>query len=555
MKIDHGAGPASAGQARISGVANPIEIWGGVECTVARIGEDYRDLLTETGHRDRPQDLDALAALGIRTLRYPVLWEHVAPDHPSRADWSWHDDRLARLARLGVRPIAGLLHHGSGPRYTNLLDSEFPDLLARYAEQVARRYPRLELYTPVNEPLTTAPVQLSLRSMVPAHEGFWQLFASVVPPVLRHGARNARYPPGKPKSPSCADRGHRQDIQHTPAARSGRVPKPASLARLRPAMRAGDAGPRLVSRVPGERLPELTLRDLADRPCPPDIVGINYYLSSDRFLDQRRSRYPRASWGGNGTHCYADVEAVRIARADLDVSVAARLGEAWYRYGLPIAVTEVHNGCTREEQLRWLRDVYAGVLQVKRGGADIRALTLWAALGSIDWNVMLTHRAGHYETGLLDVRLGNLVRPTALARAAAALLRNGQIDHAVVQGRGWWERDMRYYRKAREAARQPADNSEPIVITGATGTLGRAFARICDLRGLPYRLTSRAELEIADPASIDGALVRERPWAIVNTAGYVRVADAEREPERCFRENTEGAANLAAGLHEPAFRS
>jgi dTDP-4-dehydrorhamnose reductase len=85
----------------------------------------------------------------------------------------------------------------------------------------------------------------------------------------------------------------------------------------------------------------------------------------------------------------------------------------------------------------------------------------------------------------------------------------------------------------------------PLLITGATGTLGRAFARICDLRGLEHCLTSRVELDIAETASVEAALGRIRPWAVINTAGYVRVADAEREPERCFRENARGAANLA----------
>jgi dTDP-4-dehydrorhamnose reductase len=85
----------------------------------------------------------------------------------------------------------------------------------------------------------------------------------------------------------------------------------------------------------------------------------------------------------------------------------------------------------------------------------------------------------------------------------------------------------------------------PLLITGATGTLGRAFMRICDLRGLDHCLTSRAELDITETASVEAALERIRPWAVINTAGYVRVADAEREPERCFRENAQGAANLA----------
>jgi dTDP-4-dehydrorhamnose reductase len=133
-----------------------IEIWGGLECTVTRIGDEYRDLVAETGHRDRPKDLDAIVALGIRTLCYPVLWEHVAPDRPDKRNWRWHGERLARLVSLGVSPILGLLHHGSGPRYTNLLDPNFPALLADYAAAVARRYLDVEQFTPVNEPLTTA---------------------------------------------------------------------------------------------------------------------------------------------------------------------------------------------------------------------------------------------------------------------------------------------------------------------------------------------------------------------------------------------------------------
>ena len=92
--------------------------------------------------------------------------------------------------------------------------------------------------------------------------------------------------------------------------------------------------------------------------------------------------------------------------------------------------------------------------------------------------------------------------------------------------------------------------ARPLLITGATGTLGRAFAPACDLRGLPYRLTTRAEMNIADPDSVAAMLVGLRPWAVVNTAGYVRVDDAEREPDLCERENTTGPATLAAGCAE-----
>jgi dTDP-4-dehydrorhamnose reductase len=132
------------------------DVWGGIECTVNRVGDRYFDQIERSGHADRPEDLERFARLGIRALRYPVLWERTAPDGLAGADWSWPDQRLSRLYALGIAPIVGLVHHGSGPRYTNLLDPSFPLLLAEYAGAVARRYPWITHYTPVNEPLTTA---------------------------------------------------------------------------------------------------------------------------------------------------------------------------------------------------------------------------------------------------------------------------------------------------------------------------------------------------------------------------------------------------------------
>ena len=132
-----------------------VEIWGGVECTCRRVGDNYSDQLTRNGHRDRLSDLDRFADLGLRTLRYPVLWEHVAPESLDRPNWRWPDERLARLQALGIELIAGLVHHGSGPRYTALHQPSFAPGLARYARMVAERYPWLRYYTPVNEPLTT----------------------------------------------------------------------------------------------------------------------------------------------------------------------------------------------------------------------------------------------------------------------------------------------------------------------------------------------------------------------------------------------------------------
>ena len=123
----------------------------------------------------------------------------------------------------------------------------------------------------------------------------------------------------------------------------------------------------------------------------------------------------------------------------------------------------------------------------------------------------------------------------------------------MLAGPGWWRRLDRFYATPVEAKgstvhhRAHAErDGAPILITGATGTLGRAFARICDQRGIDYRLLARGELDIGDLGSVDAAVERYQPWAIVNTAGYVRVDEAEHDGDRCFRENTLGAANIAS---------
>src|SRR3954466_352010 len=139
-----------------TGMEKSLQLWGGVECTVNRVGDRFFNQLERNGHWDRANDLDRFAAIGLRTLRFPVLWELLAPEHDVEPDWSWSDGRLERARALGIRLIAGLLHHGSGPSFTNLVDPAFPQLFADYAGKVARRYPWIEAYTPINEPLTTA---------------------------------------------------------------------------------------------------------------------------------------------------------------------------------------------------------------------------------------------------------------------------------------------------------------------------------------------------------------------------------------------------------------
>lgn len=521
---------------------NP-ELWGGVECTIVRLGDEYRDQTAETGHAGRPGDIDLIAALGIRTVRYPILWEAVAPEQPDRCDWRWTDERLALLRERGIRVIGGLLHHGSGPSYTNLLDPDFPAKLADFAARAAERYPWIEQWTPVNEPLTTARFS--------GLYGHWYPHRRDYPAFLRALANECR-------GTLEAMRAIRRHIPEAQLVQTEDLGKTFSTQPLR--YQAAHENERrwlsldlLCGRVVkghafhdilfGAGIGWTEMEMFESGEGRPDLIGINHYLTSERFLDHRIDLYPGHEIGGNRRDRYIDAEAVRVKRLEADTGIGPRLREAWERYAIPLAVTEVHHGCHRDEQLRWFAEVWETAGTLRGEGVDVRAVTLWSMFGNVDWRFLLTQRHGFYDVGVFDARAGT-PRPTIIAAAAKAYARGESFDHPVLDSPGWWRRPPRLY--PWNGRCKPHDGGgRSLLITGATGTLGSAFARTCETRALPFCLSAREELDIADEGSIAEALAAHRPWAVINTAGFVRVADAEREPDACMAANADGAEKLA----------
>jgi dTDP-4-dehydrorhamnose reductase len=542
----------------MNGSGGAPELWGGIECTVNRVGDAYHDQLEFGGHAHRPDDLDRVHRLGLRTLRYPLLWERTAPDGLHAADWRFGDDRLGRLRALGIRPVLGLVHHGSGPRQTNLLDPSFARGLAEYAGAVARRYPWIDAYTPVNEPLTTARFSALYGHWYPHLRDEGAMFRALVHECQgTAGAMRAI----RAVNPAA------QLVQTDDLGTVYSTPGLAYQADYENERRwlgwdllcgRVDRGHPMRARLEWAGVRPADLDALVADPCPPDVIGINHYLTSDRFLHERPAHFPPSTWGGNGRHRYADVEAVRVLDPPSD-GLALLLDAAWRRYRRPIAITEAHLGCSRDEQLRWLYEIWTTACAARSAGIDVVAVAVWALFGSHDWNSLLTRIEGYYEPGAFDVR-GGVPRPTALAALVAALA-GGRVpaDDPVLGSPGWWRRPGRLLHalaeepraQARAASDRPAApaggraGSRPLLITGATGTLGRAFDRLCGERGLRRRLVTRHELDIAAPDSLARALDEVRPWAVVNAAGYVRVDEAELEAARCRRENLEGPRALA----------
>lgn len=532
---------------------NRLELWGGIESTVNRVGDEFRDQTVLSGHHDRISDLERFAALGIRAIRYPVLWQRCAPDSLEQCDWRWPDERLAKIRSLGMRPIVTLLHHGSGPRYTDLLDPAFPEKLARYALAVAERYPWADAYTPVNEPLTTARFS--------ALYGFWY-------PHHRDDRSFVRALLNQVKGTILAMREIRvanpgaELIQTEDLGKIYATPELQYQADFENERRwlSYDL---LIGRTPDESMREYLqqhgasaeeLEWIKENAVAPAVCGFNHYLSSERFLDHRTHMYPNECVGGNGRDRYVDVLAARVLPEGI-AGAGVLLREAWERYRLPLALTEVHNGCTREEQLRWLLEQWNHCVALRGEGVDVRAVTLWSLLGAVDWNTLLIEKNNHYEPGVFDVRAPQ-PRATALATMAKELAQGHTVHHPLVESQGWWHRPTRLLHcpSGPQLVRRKTRPPRPVLIIGARGTLARAFARICCIRGIENVSLARPELDITHPRAVEAALERYDPWAVINCAGFVRVDDAEVESEKCLRENADGVHHLATACQRAELR-
>jgi len=422
-----------------------LDLWGGLECTVNRVGNTYYDQTVKSGHQDRIQDLELIAGLGIRTLRYPALiWERIAADGLATADWRWADERLKHLRELEITPIVGFLHHGSGPRDTNLLDPAFPHKLAAYASAVIQRYPDLTLFTPVNEILTTARFSALYGYWYPhqrnARDFIYALLNQCHATVLAMDAVRQVNPAAKfistediGKTYATPPLQYQADFDNERRWWSYDI----LCGRFNPEHPAWQfaeyAG---IARSELKRHEELFARkDIA-----PDIMGINYYLTGERWLDHRLHLFPKHLHGGNGRDHYADTEAVRVPQGMQGISHI--LQEVWERYQRPLAITEAHLGSTADQQMRWFEEIWSGACQAKEHGVDVQAVTAWALFGLYNWNTLVTQDHGYYEPGVFDLSSG-IPRATAYTQMLRDFIQSKGRAFSGKEREGWWQRAER----------------------------------------------------------------------------------------------------------------
>ena len=123
----------------------------GIENSYPVVGGKRVDEMAKCRHYDHWQaDFDAVEDLGIGFLRYgPPI--HTTWLGDGKYDWSFADATFGDLLKRDITPIVDLCHFGLPDWLGNFQNGDFPALFARYAADFARRFPWIQLYTPINE--------------------------------------------------------------------------------------------------------------------------------------------------------------------------------------------------------------------------------------------------------------------------------------------------------------------------------------------------------------------------------------------------------------------
>jgi beta-glucosidase/6-phospho-beta-glucosidase/beta-galactosidase len=356
----------------------------GIECSAPTIenGRLRRDLLAECGHYDRWQeDLLLVRDLGLTYLRYGLPY-HKIHLGPGRYDWSFADVVMQEMLQLRIIPILDLLHFGVPDWLGNFQNPELPLHFADYAEAVARRYPWVRYFTPVNE------IYVSAR--ISAKDGLWN-------EQLR------------------TDQGFVTALKHLVtanilathgivAATPDAVLIPSESAEY---MHEGRLAPSAEA-VDFNRQRFISLDLLYGRPC--EDHSRTYLLDSgmtvpeyDWFMTSQRSGHHilGIDYYGRNEHIISPTGR-RVPVEDV-FGLHAMAKEYYDRYAKPLMHTET-NSLRGEDCPAWLWKQWMNIMRLRRDGVPILGFTWYSLVDQIDWDIALSERRGTVnQCGLFDL--------------------------------------------------------------------------------------------------------------------------------------------------------
>lgn len=363
--------------------------------------------------------------LGVSHLRYAFPW-HVLEPQPGVFDWSYADQRIEELDRLGIQLMLDVMHFGTPTWLKQAVgDPLFPESLERFAEALVTRYGQsLDIICPCNEPLVLALFSGDF-GFWPPHSRKWRGYMPVLSRIVQATVRAMRaIRRAKPQA----------TILHVDASENYKTRNPELEVEVRRRnlrrfivmdLMTGqvDQHHPLYNWLVSYGMSELDLEWFRQNPQTPDLMGLDYYPHSDWQLDkvgdsvrQRRAESPAGLYG--------------IAQA------------YWKRYGIPMMVTETSvEGQTLNREI-WLQTLVDETRALREEGVPLLGLMWWPLIDSLDWDGAMTHRIGKiHGVGLFHLQRqadGTLARQASpLVAQLANYIRDGEKAIGKLEQIAW----------------------------------------------------------------------------------------------------------------------
>jgi len=377
----------------------------GIECSYPTIdhGKTRRDMLAECDHYNRyKEDLGLVKEMGLKVLRYGLPYYNIQKA-PGKYDWEFADLAMAEMQRLGITPILDLMHFGVPDWLGNFQNPELPIYFADYCEQVAKRYPWVRYYTPVNEIYVTA------RSS--AKDGVWN-------------------------EQLKSDKGFVTALKHCAAAS---IMGTQQIAKHRPdCVIVQSESAEFIHELRAERTPAVQLENLL-RFTSLDLLYAHHpegevvnYLYDNGMTRQEYEWFMAGEPPGYqimGNDYYGRNEKIMLPNGEICTSIDV-LGwstithDYYQRYKKPVMHTET-NVFDANEASTWLWKQWVNVLRLRKEGVPVLGFTWYSLIDQVDWETGLAEKKGTVNAcGLFDLDR----KPRQVAEAYKMLLEEyGQI--------------------------------------------------------------------------------------------------------------------------------
>lgn len=358
-------------------------------------GRERVDELEKCRHYEHWRtDFDKVEHLGIQFLRYgPPLYRTFTG--PARYDWSFADEAFEDLQQRKIMPIADLCHFGVPDWIGNFQNPDFPELFAGYAAAFAKRFPWVQLYTPVNE--------MYVCALFSAEYGWWneQLRSErAFVTALKHIAKAnvlAMRTILKLRPDAIFIQSESSEYFH---AINPQAIRPAELLNAKRFLSLDLNYARRVDSEMYEYLRDNGMtRDeyqffMHRSPKHHCIMGNDYYVTNEHLVGPDGQTQPSGEIFGYN----------EITR------------EYFQRYKLPVMHTETNftEGADGTEAVAWLRKEWANVLRLRNVGVPIVGFTWYSLTDQVDWDVALRENRGTVNAlGLFN--LNREIRPVGQA--------------------------------------------------------------------------------------------------------------------------------------------